>query len=129
VNLLKNALLMLLVVAAGSAIGVLGARWVLAEPPHEPVVEIDARPAQIAAHAGPVVFTLSTCPACAQLKTWMGEQNIEFVEYSLDTDAAAARIGNELGTHSVPVVFTDRHRITGFEPDALARLLRAAPGA
>lgn len=128
-NFLKNALLMLLIVAAGSAIGVFGARWMLAESPADAVEQIDALPPQIASHTQPVVFTLSTCPACAQLKQWMGQQEIDYVEYSLDTDDAAAKLGSELGIRSVPVVYTARHRITGFAPEALAEHLRPVPGA
>lgn len=72
---------------------------------------------------------LSTCPACAQPRQPLGEKHLEFVEYSLDTDQAVARLGAELGIGSVPVVCTASHRISGSPPPALAEHLRAVPGA
>jgi glutaredoxin len=123
----KNALILIVVILAGAGIGVFGARWMLAESPREVVEALPQRPAQLAAHVQPVVFTLSTCPACAKLKAWLGEQRIDYVEYSLDTDAEADRLARELDIDSVPVVFTASHRINGFVPTQLALHLAPAP--
>jgi|GEM_PF-4319043 len=126
-NALKNALLMLLVVAGGSAAGLLGARWIMAEP-QRPDIETLARPAALAEHRELVVFTLSTCPACAKLKGWLGEHSVTFVEYSIDTSSEARTLAKGLDIESVPVLFTATHRINGFLPNALSQHVIASPG-
>jgi glutaredoxin 3 len=124
----KTLLTIVLVVALGAAAGSLLTRYLMT-PAMPPDVETLAAPLpQLAAHAQPVLFTLSTCPACRQTKDWMRDNAVEFVEYSVDTDAAARALAQTLDIESVPVLFVGSHRINGFHPDALARYAKAAGG-
>lgn len=120
---LKSALLMLIIVLAGTLGGSLLTRWWFTTP-EPPAVEVLGAPvAALAELPQPVVFTLSTCPACAQLRRWMGEHAIAYHELSVDTDSEAARLARELGIDSVPVLFTATHRTNGFVPEQLQSLL------
>lgn len=120
---LKSALLMLIIVLAGTVGGSLLTRWWFSAP-EPPAVEVLSAPvAALEQLPQPVVFTLSTCPACAQLRRWMGEHAIAYHELSVDTDSEAARLARELGIDSVPVLFTATHRINGFVPEQLQSLL------
>jgi len=122
---LKKALLMLVLVGVGGFGGSLLARWWMA-PAELPAVEaLDGLPSALAALPRPVLFTLSTCPACAQLKAWLGERGLSYHELSVDTDQEAARIAREIGIESVPVMFTSTHRINGYVPKQIEPLLAA----
>ena len=68
----------------------------------------------------------STCPACAQLKAWLGERGLRYHELSVDTDQEAGRIAREIGVQSVPVLFTATHRINGYVPEQIEPLLAAS---
>lgn len=124
---LKNALLMLLLVGIGGFGGSLLARWWLA-PSEPPAVEaLAGLPPALAALPQPVLFTLSTCPACAQLKTWLAARGLRYHELSVDTDEEARRLAREIGIQSVPVLFTATHRVNGYVPEQIEPLLAAAP--
>ncbi|SDD75638.1 glutaredoxin family protein [Aquimonas voraii] len=124
---LKTALLMLIVVLAGTVGGSLLTRWWFSTPEPLAVEVLSAPVAALEQLPRPVVFTLSTCPACAQLRRWMGDNAITYHELSVDTDAEAARLARELGIDSVPVLFTATHRVNGYVPEQLQTLLQAQP--
>lgn len=124
---LKSVLLMLVVVLAGTLGGSLLTRWWFTTPEPPAVEALRAPVAALAQLPQPVVFTLSTCPACAQLRRWMGEHAIAYHELSVDTDSEAARLARELGIDSVPVLFTATHRVNGYVPEQLQSVLQRGP--
>ncbi|MBE5316972.1 MAG: glutaredoxin family protein [Xanthomonadales bacterium] len=124
---LKSVLLMLVVVLAGTLGGSLLTRWWFTTPEPPAVEALRAPVAALAQLPQPVVFTLSTCPACAQLRRWMGEHAIAYHELSVDTDSEAARLARELGIDSVPVLFTATHRVNGYVPEQLQSVLQREP--
>ena len=55
----------------------------------------------------PVVYTLTTCPACESLRTSWGEQGIEFEERRVDTNQAWLDEALEFGGEVPIVVYPD----------------------
>ncbi|MDP6100752.1 MAG: Uxx-star family glutaredoxin-like (seleno)protein [Dehalococcoidia bacterium] len=70
------------------------------------------------------VYTTPTCGYCLQAKKFLSERRVEFVEYDVSQDRAAAdkmaKLTNQMG---VPVVVVDGEVLIGFDRPRLESLL------
>ncbi len=70
------------------------------------------------------VYTTATCPYCNQVKGYLSQKGVQFVEKRVDLDHAAA---NEMirvsGQRGVPVVVIDEQAVVGFNRPAIDQLL------
>lgn len=72
-----------------------------------------------------VLISLSTCPACAQAREWLGEQGEEYVELAVDKSADAKALAKRLGINAVPVLIVGDRSIKGFDGATFEREIRA----
>jgi glutaredoxin len=87
----------------------------------------EARTAVAAQNAGRVVvYTTSSCGACKMAKAWMKNNNVAYVERSIDTDPTAhaelAKIAT--GRIVVPTFLVEDEVLAGFDPQGI-RLTQA----
>ncbi len=70
------------------------------------------------------VYSTPTCPFCNQLKTFLGENKIEFTNIDVSADQEKAQEMIKLsGQMGVPVTDIDGKIIIGFDRDKLVELL------
>lgn len=71
-----------------------------------------------------VVYTSNTCGYCHMAKDYLNENNIDFEEKNVSTDAAARKELMSQGFMGVPVIFVDDEVIQGFDKTKLEELLK-----
>lgn len=126
-NLLIWLALLVLVPVAGLVVGMLAFRfhgWATAELP---LAEGDFT--RIVQHVGaPVVLvSTSTCPWCARARTWLDAAGVDYRDCVTDTDPQARAYFAPLGIDTVPVMYSAKHRATGFDVSAFEVLVSEAP--
>ncbi len=70
------------------------------------------------------VFTSNTCGYCHMAKDYLKENNIEFEEKNVSTDAAARKELMSQGFMGVPVIYVGDEVIQGFDKSKLEELLK-----
>jgi len=69
-----------------------------------------------------IVYSTSTCPWCARVKSFLKEKGIGFEDINVDEDKKAAKemikISGQMG---VPVIVIGKEVIVGFDERALER--------
>lgn len=71
------------------------------------------------------VYSTNTCPYCVMLTRWLGEKNIEFTEYKVDTNPIAAQaMINLSGQRGVPFTTIEKddgsiEKVLGFDPNRI----------
>lgn len=70
------------------------------------------------------VFTSNTCGYCHMAKDYLNENNIEFEEKNVSTDAAARKELMSQGFMGVPVIYVGDEVIQGFDKGRLEELLK-----
>jgi glutaredoxin len=117
-------LAMFLVVGVGS--GLLAGRYVvpLFRPGPPPIVSEGDFAAEFIEPAGtPVVmFSLSTCPHCADARKYFAAHGIAYSEYAIDQSDDAKRRFEAMDEPAVPVILTAHHKIRAFDPVLIARV-------
>lgn len=74
-----------------------------------------------------VLFGTSTCPYCAQLRDYLAERQVPFVDLVVDMDNTASELYAELGARTVPVLLVGNTRINGFSREHIDPVLNAYP--
>lgn len=70
------------------------------------------------------VYSTPSCPYCHQLKDYLNEKNIKFVDYDVAADSAKAQeMIDKSGQMGVPVVDVEGKIIVGFDKVALDKEL------
>jgi glutaredoxin 3 len=77
----------------------------------------------------PLVFTISTCPACRSSRVWLAEQGIVHRELVMDESEDARRLADALGIRAVPAYVVGDRAMVGFHPERLEAFLAEVPGA
>jgi glutaredoxin len=69
------------------------------------------------------VFSSDTCKRCVDLKKYLKENNIEYVEYNISKDQEARKNLIQLGYMSVPVMIIEGEHVLGFDTVRIQQLL------
>ena len=70
------------------------------------------------------IYTTPTCAYCKATKEFFQENNIQYTEYDVSTDAEKRQeMIDKSGQIGVPVVLVDDEMIIGFNKDKLSELL------
>ncbi|MFA5022384.1 MAG: glutaredoxin domain-containing protein [Patescibacteria group bacterium] len=71
-----------------------------------------------------IIYTLSTCPYCRNLKAYFDEKKIEYTNYDVGQDSAKAdEMIKKSGQMGVPVLDIEGKIIVGFDQEAINREL------
>jgi len=78
---------------------------------------------------GVIVYTTPTCGYCRQVKNYLGQRGVPFVEHDVSQDAQAAeRMVRISGQRGVPVVVIDGQLVLGFNQPLIDSLLAQRSG-
>ena len=69
------------------------------------------------------VFSSDTCKYCVELKDYLKEHNVEYIEYNISKDEEARRNLIKLGYMSVPVTLINGNHVLGFDKLRIRQLL------
>jgi glutaredoxin len=69
------------------------------------------------------VFSSDTCKRCVDLKKYLKENNIEYIEYNISKDQEARKNLIQLGYMSVPVMIIEGEHVLGFDTVRIQQLL------
>lgn len=69
------------------------------------------------------VFSSDTCKRCVDLKKYLKQNNIEYVEYNISKDQEARKNLIQLGYMSVPVMIIEGEHVLGFDTVRIQQLL------
>ncbi|MEE0932338.1 MAG: glutaredoxin domain-containing protein [Clostridium sp.] len=69
------------------------------------------------------VFSSDTCKYCVELKDYLKEHNVEYIEYNISRDEEARRNLIKLGYMSVPVTLINGNHVLGFDKLRIRQLL------
>ncbi|CEO31220.1 glutaredoxin family protein [Paraclostridium sordellii] len=69
------------------------------------------------------IFSSDTCIKCLEVKKYLKEKNIEYIEYNISRNEEARRNLIKLGYMSVPVLLIDGNHVLGFDIDRINQLL------
>ena len=70
------------------------------------------------------VFSSDTCKYCVELKDYLKEHNVEYIEYNISRDEEARRNLIKLGYMSVPVTLINGNHVLGFDKLRIRQLLK-----
>jgi glutaredoxin 3 len=74
-----------------------------------------------------IIYSTPTCHFCQAAKQFFSENNIQFTNYDVSTDAAKRdEIIQKSGQMGVPVIFIDDEMLIGFDEMRLKSLLDIA---
>jgi glutaredoxin 3 len=112
----KYTMLMMAFLAVG-----LGAGWLFSSlvnggsaAPSSEVRSVDRAAVGLPADKDMVMISLSTCPVCAEARSWLAKEGIAHHELVVDKSDDAKRIADRLKLESVPVFIVGDRQITGF---------------
>ena len=71
-----------------------------------------------------LLYATSWCPYCAKTREFLRMRGIQYTEYDIEHDAAAAEDYRRLGGNGVPVVVVGDEVVHGYDPDRMTALLR-----
>ncbi|AND84535.1 NrdH-redoxin [Clostridium tyrobutyricum] len=69
------------------------------------------------------IFTSSTCQYCHAAKEFFKENNVDYVEHNITTDAEARKDLMKKGYRGVPVIVIDGEYILGFDQNKVSDIL------
>ena len=69
------------------------------------------------------IFSSDTCIKCVEVKKYLKEKNIEYIEYNISRNEEARRNLIKLGYMSVPVLLIDGNHVLGFDVNRINQLL------
>ena len=69
------------------------------------------------------VFSSDTCKYCVELKDYLKEHNVEYIEYNISRNEEARRNLIKLGYMSVPVTLINGNHVLGFDKLRIRQLL------
>lgn len=121
-NWMKDALILLVMLAIGIGGGYAVQEWRARGADTATVTAIDRSTPGMPSERV-VLVSLSTCPACAAARNWLGEQGQAYQELAVDKNDAARDLADRLDIKSVPVLIVGDRAITGFDPKTFEQVL------
>ena len=83
-------------------------------------------PDYAAAHGGkPILYATDWCGYCKKTRTFLKENNIDYVEYDIEKSEEGAEQHKRLGGRGVPVLLINGEVIRGFNPDGILKAMKA----
>jgi len=71
-----------------------------------------------------VIYSTPTCSFCNMAKDFFEENNIEYTEHDVSTDAEKRQeMIEKSGQMGVPVIFVDNDMIIGFDKEKISQML------
>lgn len=81
--------------------------------------------------AEPILYTQRDCAESPNVRAWLQERGVRFIERDVTGDIDAARALYATGTFATPLLVVGEAKVLGFRPDALTAALgiehRSAP--
>lgn len=68
-----------------------------------------------------VMFSATYCPNCLNAKKFLSAQNIPYMEFDIETSAAARTYFDKLGGRGTPFFLVNNHPIQGFNQEEFWR--------
>lgn len=72
------------------------------------------------------LYSSSGCSHCRQLKQWLQQHQIKFMEFDVQRNQRAFKDFQRLGGRGVPLLVVGERQIQGFNPKQLTSQLRKA---
>jgi glutaredoxin len=72
-----------------------------------------------------VIYSTSWCHVCTKAKSYFRANNIDYVEYDVETNAQGKRDYQRMSGRGVPIILVGRKRLNGFSSASFERLYRA----
>lgn len=72
------------------------------------------------------LYSSSGCSHCRQLKQWLQQHQIKFMEFDVQRNQRAFKDFQRLGGRGVPLLVVGERKIQGFNPKQLFSQLRKA---
>jgi glutaredoxin len=72
------------------------------------------------------MFSTSWCPHCKRAKAYFGRKGVAFREVDIEASDAGRREFEAYGGKGVPLILVGEHRMRGFDPGAMDRLLASS---
>jgi len=69
------------------------------------------------------LYTTRKCPHCRQLKAYLQQKKLKFVEFDIETNRRAFKDFQRLGGRGVPVTMIGEQRVDGFNKGLIDKLL------
>ncbi|MBN1585685.1 glutathione S-transferase N-terminal domain-containing protein [Candidatus Uhrbacteria bacterium] len=70
------------------------------------------------------IYSTPTCPYCQMVKSFLKDRGIDYVDFDVSTDAAAAEeMVQKTGQMGVPVIDIDGETVVGFDQERIEGLL------
>lgn len=123
----KHLLIVVLFLALGLGSGLIVGPWIIKLSQPAPVAQItDGNYSSYLQPSGKyiVMFSLSTCPHCRDARAYLNRNGVAFQEYQIDKSKVAYEIYSKLKENIVPVILTSKHKMLGFSPDGMTKLLQ-----
>ena len=71
----------------------------------------------------PILYTQPGCAESAQVRAWLTDRGIAFIERDATRDAEAAQALAATGTFATPLFVVGEEKVLGFRPDQLESIL------
>ena len=82
---------------------------------------VEALDRALAAERDVVIYTASWCHVCTDAKRYFRANDIQYVEYDVETSAKGKRDFARMNGRGVPIILVGRKRLNGFSPVAFER--------
>ena len=69
------------------------------------------------------LFSSNTCKECVELKKYLNENNVEYIEYNISGNDRNRKNLIELGYMSIPVLIINGNHVLGFDKNRIDTLL------
>ncbi len=73
--------------------------------------------------AEPILYTQQDCGESPNVRDWLRERGVQFIERDVSGDIDAARALYATGTFATPLLVAGETKVLGFRPNALAAAL------
>lgn len=123
---LKNVVIIIVFLALGIGVGRVAGPFVakLSSPAVAAQISAGNYAEYLKASGKPLVmFSLSTCPHCADARKYLNKHKVSYKEYQIDKSSAALDSFGKLHEKGVPVFLTNQHKLVGFTAEGLGELL------
>ncbi|MEZ0471743.1 glutaredoxin family protein [Luteimonas salinilitoris] len=117
----------LLFLAVCAAAGIAVGRYIGGSGEASPVPAYHVAKTSVPQKSGDVtIYTMSTCAASQEAKSWLAGQGIAYTEKVVDQSEQALSEVKRLGAQRTPLLLIGRYQMEGFDSDAATQLIAGA---